>query len=383
MRTIDLVYFDAGGGHRAAANALKLVIERQGRPWHLRMMNLQEVLDSLDIFRKITRIRLQDLYNLLLKKGWTLGSAQLLPIVHLIIRLYHGAQVRLLTEYWRRAPPDMVVSLVPNFNRAMFESLRAVDPAIPLVTIITDFGDYPPRFWMERQDQYLVCGTAKATAQASALGYPEERVLRTSGMILHPRFYDVPSLNRAEERQRLGLAPKLPTVLVLFGGQGSGVMVEILERLNRSGLPLQVILICGKNDKLAARLKAMPAVVPRFIEGFTNEVPYYMRLSDVFVGKPGPGSISEAVAMGLPVIVERNAWTLPQERYNTEWVEEHGVGIVLRSFREIDKAVARMLEPMTLERYRLAAAAIRNRAVFEIPELLAQILEENLEPTVA
>ena len=87
--------------------------------------------------------------------------------------------------------------------------------------------------------------------------------------------------------------------------------------------------------------------------------------------------------MGLPVIVERNAWTLPQERYNTRWVEEHGVGVVLRSFREIDQALARMLEPITMERHRMAAAAIRNRAVFEIPELLAQILEENLEPTVA
>jgi 1,2-diacylglycerol 3-beta-galactosyltransferase len=383
MRTIDLVYFDAGGGHRAAANALKLVIERQGRPWHLRMMNLQEVLDSLDIFRKITGIRLQDIYNAILKKGWTLGSAQLLPVMRLIIRLYHREQVRFLSEYWKPLRPDMVVSLVPNFNRAMFEALRIVDPAIPFVTILTDFADFGPHFWMERQDQYLVCGTAKAVEQARALAYPEDRILRTSGMILHPRFHETPALNRAEERQRLGLAPDRPTVLVLFGGQGSTVMIEILDRLNRSEMPFQVILICGRNEKLADRLKSMPTAVPRFIEGFTNEVPYYMRLSDVFIGKPGPGSISEAVAMGLPVIVERNAWTLPQERYNTRWVEEHGVGIVLRSFREIDTAVAHMLEPIVLERYRQASAAICNRAVFEIPELLAQILEENLDPAAA
>jgi 1,2-diacylglycerol 3-beta-galactosyltransferase len=63
MQRVDLVYFDAGGGHRAAANALLQVIGGQKRPWDVRMINLQELLDPLDIFRKITGLRLEDLYN--------------------------------------------------------------------------------------------------------------------------------------------------------------------------------------------------------------------------------------------------------------------------------------------------------------------------------
>ena len=63
-----------------------------------------------------------------------------------------------------------------------------------------------------------------------------------------------------------------------------------------------------------------------FVEGFTKEVPRYMQLADYFIGKPGPGSVSEALAMKLPVIVESNAWTLPQERYNGEWVRERASG---------------------------------------------------------
>jgi len=74
VRRIDFVFFDAGGGHRAAATALQLAIQQSGRPWDVRLMNLQEVLDRMDIFRQITRIRMQDVYNLLLRKGWTLGS---------------------------------------------------------------------------------------------------------------------------------------------------------------------------------------------------------------------------------------------------------------------------------------------------------------------
>jgi 1,2-diacylglycerol 3-beta-galactosyltransferase len=99
-----------------------------------------------------------------------------------------------------------------------------------------------------------------------------------------------------------------------------------------------------------------------------------MHLSDFFVGKPGPGSISEALAMKLPVVVQCNAWTLPQERYNTVWVRQTETGVVLPGFHKINEAVARLIEPATLARYRANAAAIRNRAVFEVPDILQRIL---------
>ncbi len=121
----------------------------------------------------------------------------------------------------------------------------------------------------------------------------------------------------------------------------------------------------------------MPLRYPRFIEGFTSEIPRYMRMADYFIGKPGPGSVSEALAMKLPLLVASNAWTLPQERYNAEWVREKGVGIVMKSFREIERALAELLQPDNFARYRANAAAIRNQAVFEIPDILAQILERS------
>jgi hypothetical protein len=365
VKRIQFLYFDAGGGHRAAATALKAVIEQQNRPWEITLVNLQELLRPLDIFRKITRIDLQDLYNLMLSKGWTLGSAQLLQMVHGVIRLYHSATLPLLKRHWTETQPDLVVSLVPNFNRAMFESLENTRP---FVTILTDFADYPPHFWMERQNQLLICGTPKAVEQAVAMGYGKDRIFRASGMILRPNFYESVDEDRGAQRTRLGLDPARPTGLVLFGGQGSKVMLEIARSLDK----VQLILICGKNAKLAEQLRALPGSVPRLIEGFTSEIPFYMRMSDFFIGKPGPGSISEAIAMHLPVIVERNAWTLPQERYNAEWVREHNVGVVLPDFRGIQAAVDQMLP--SLDQYRARAAAIENRAVFEIPEILERIL---------
>jgi 1,2-diacylglycerol 3-beta-galactosyltransferase len=349
------------------------VIEQQGRPWEIRLVNLQEIMDSLDIFRKYTGIRMQDVYNVMLQKGWTLGSAQGTVLMHGLIRLYHGGQVRLLREFWKQGERDLVVSLIPNFNRALRESL----PATPLVTILTDLADYPPHFWIERQDQYLICGTEKAVQQARALGHPPEHIFPTSGMILRPTFYQPVTADRASERRRLGLDPDLPTGLVLFGGQGSSVMPEIAKRVTAHA---QFIFICGRNKKLAERLRGIKTTFPKYVEEFTSEIPYYMHLSDFFVGKPGPGSISEAIAMRLPVVVERNAWTLPQERYNTEWIREKQVGVVLPSFRTIDVGLRELLDPANFGRFRANAAAITNRAVFEIPEILETLLRSETRP---
>jgi 1,2-diacylglycerol 3-beta-galactosyltransferase len=376
---LDFIYFDAGGGHRAAALALREVCERQQRPFDIRLVNLQELLDSLDVFRKLTGIRLQDLYNLMLKKGWTLGSAELMRGMQVIIRLFHGRQVAMLAEFWKTNPPDLVVSMVPHFNRALRQSLDRTLPSTPLVTVITDIADYPPHFWMERQDQHIVCGSDKAVQQALGIGYQQDCVHQVSGMILNPRFYDlepIPSDERARARAGLGFDPEQPIGLVLFGGQGSRVMIEIARRLpNR-----QLLMVCGHNEKLRRTLGAMPHQAPLFVEGFTKEIARYMQLCDYFIGKPGPGSISEAVSMKLPVIVERNLFTLPQERYNADWVREQGVGIVLPHFREIARAVDELLEPGAYARFRAATERLHNRAVFEIPDILERLVHPGSPP---
>ncbi len=371
---IEFVFFDAGGGHRAAATALQLAIQNQGHSRQVSLMNLQELLDRLDILKKYAGIRIQDFYNTMLRNGWTLGSPQLMRVLQLVIRLYHRPTVRMLEDHWRETQPDMVVSFVPHFNRALCESYAHVFPGRPFLTVLTDLADYPPHFWIERQSQFLVCGTPKAVEQAKSMGHPCDHIFRVTGMILHPRFYEPRVENPAAERERLGLRADLPTALVLFGGHGSRAMLQIAERIERSNLPVQMIYICGKNEQLAAALRSSTSRHPRIVEGFTTRVNYYMQLADFFIGKPGPGSVSEAIAMGLPVIVECNAWTLPQERYNAKWIVENEVGIVLPNFRHVEQAVSRLIEPATLARYRSSASKLQNRAVFEIPDVIDGLL---------
>src|ERR1700675_4957940 len=128
MERIEFCFFDAGGGHRAAATALAMSIRSQGLSWDVRLSNLQELLDELDILKKSTGIRIQDFYNQMLRTGWTLGSPQLMRVLQLVIRMYHRPTVSLLGAHWKETQPDMVVSFVPHFNRALCESFGRVFP---------------------------------------------------------------------------------------------------------------------------------------------------------------------------------------------------------------------------------------------------------------
>lgn len=374
MTTVDLIYFNAGGGHRASALALQSVLGEQGRPWDVRLVNLFEVLDPSGRFKRLTGKAPEDWYNQRLARGWTLGMAHELKVLQGLIRLAHPTLVRKLRRHWQRTRPDLVVSLIPNFNRALYDSLAAALPGVPYVTVLTDLADLPPHFWIERdQPQHFVCGTPRAVQQALALGHSEDRVHASSGMILRPEFYRPATLDRAGEQRRLGLDPQRPTGLVLFGGHGSKAMLGIAERLSNT----QLILVCGHNQALAERLRAQPSTARHVVIGFSSDIPAWMRLADFFIGKPGPGSVSEAVQLGLPVIVVNNAWTMPQERYNADWVSEQRLGIVMGSFRGVDSAVAQLLDG--LDAYRARVDRIQNRALFEIPDILARVLAESGE----
>ena len=376
-RKITIVFFDAGGGHRSAAEALKTVLQGGEQPWDVHLLNLQDELDKLDVVRRATGIRLQDAYNLILRKGWTRLTPQLLPVLQAVIRMYHRPVVKMLRKYWEKNPADLVLSVIPHFNRALVESIHKSSPRTAFVTLLTDFADYPPHFWMERESEYLICGTERAEQQAFALGHDRSHVFLASGMIMKPKFYQKTAVNRAEERKKLGLDPNLPIGIVLFGGHGSSTMLDIVKRLDAGKSQMQLLLICGKNQKLLESIKALTTRFPKFVEGFTQNVDYYMALADFFIGKPGPGSISEALQFSLPVIVECNSSTLPQERYNAQWVTEKRMGIVLKNFREINAGVEHLLEPTTYAELRKNAAGYTNRALFEIPGFLDEILQRH------
>jgi len=383
-RKIHVLFHDAGGGHRNAAVALKAVCQQQTRPWEINLLQFQDLTDHLDVLRRLTGIRIQDQYNLLLRNGWTWGSVYLLRVLQLTIRVFHKPLVKLLVDYWREHPADLLVSVIPHFNREIAESWQSVYPGRPFVTIITDLADFPPRFWIEPiSEQIVVVGCERAEQQARDFGKTEKNLFRASGMILRPEFYSEQKESRLAIRSTLGLDPELPTAIVLFGGYGSNVIYDIVQQIDAARLPLQMILVCGKNEKLAVRLRATKWNLPLHIVGFTREVNRLMHAAEFLIGKPGPGSIAEAMISGLPVLVECNSSTLPQERYNTEWVVEKNVGVVVKTLKNAVPAVRSLLEPGKLADLQSNVKSLQNRAVFEIADFLATQLQKNLVPESA
>lgn len=410
-RVVEIIYFDAGGGHRSAMCALSEMLAEQHPGWTIKSTNLQALLEPIDPIYKFTDklsvirevldemkpkltppfqklletiaprltfkvLQSDQFYNEMLKRGATGNLDVILPILQAFIRLSSRRITALLRQHWLTPgnKPDMVVSVIPNFNRVLFRGLKKIYPHVPYITIMTDMVDIPPHFWMEKQNQTVICGTPKAYQQAlKSKFYRPENIHHVSGMILKKFFYnDSPSEQVTFKSLGLSSSSTTKTALVMFGGYGSVVAEEIVDQINRSALDAQTIVMCGNNKELYERLRGKNRCCP---VSFKTDVTPYLRLADFMIGKAGPGSISEAVHMGCPVLVEGGSTLLPQERPNIDWILQNSVGATVKDFStETADAVRRMIENLDLYQANIAQLP-KNRAVFEIAEILGRIMQ--------
>ncbi|MEL7351412.1 MAG: glycosyltransferase [Cyanobacteria bacterium P01_A01_bin.116] len=380
---VNVVTGQGGGGHYAAYRAIKAAAEQAGLPWEFQVTDMDDIITDLTAQNEIQNayemfgISGHDLYNLMVRSGWTWMWPLKMRLNKFMVKLNYEVGCEFFEQHWRKQQPDLVVSVMPLYNKGLAESLQKACPGVPYVTVMTDLADYPPAFWLEPEaDSHTVCGTDKAIEQGRSLGVAADRLVKASGMVVHPKFYQRPELDRPSEREKLSLDAQKLTGVVMFGGNGSSDMLDIAQKLESYHETLQLIFLCGRNEALAESLRQLPGRQQRFITTFTEDIPYYMQLADFFMGKPGPGSLSEALMMDLPVITTCGAGTLVHERYNAQWVMDNQLGIVLKHFKQVRKAVEQFLVPNVFERYRANAIAQKNTGVFEVLELLQQLLGE-------
>jgi len=292
-----------------------------------------------------------------------------------LIRRLQGPLARKVGAILRERPPALAVSLFPNMNAVLRDAVRQACPGRQFWVVLTDLADFPPHFWMERGLDRVVVGSERAVEQARALGLPPEAVRRASGMVLHPRYYPrAGAAARAQARQDLGLPEGAFVATMLFGGKGSSEMHPLSQALLQAVPEAHLVAICGNNPPLYESLAEIEAGAGGRLHrvGFTKRVADYLAASDVLVTKPGPGSISEAFHQGVPVVVTCNDATIPQERYNAQWVADGGLGLVVTGWKEMAPAVAALVrDPQHLARLRANVAALsENRAVFEVLDLI-------------
>jgi 1,2-diacylglycerol 3-beta-galactosyltransferase len=374
-----LFVIEAGGGHRAAANALVAAAQQTGRPWSFREVKLQEALAGVDFTRRLTGLSMEAAYNAMIRRRWTRFLAPMLRMLHAVIALFHGRLVAELARQLAPLRPLAAVSVLPNFNGVIRDALRAAHPGVPFLVLLTDFADFPPHFWIEPGVERVIVGSDEAVRQARALGLPAERISRSSGMVLHPRFYPRPGPEtRTRVRSTLDFTDADFVVLVLFGGQGSPEMRPLVETLLARSPDWRVIAICGDNPALFASLQPAEAAAAGRLRrlGFTDRVSDYLAACDVLVSKPGPGTLAEAFHQRVPAVVTHDARTIPQERFNARLVESQGLGLAVRHWRDAPAAVARLAGDPDLGRQvrRRLAELPENRAVYEALDVIEREL---------
>jgi glycosyltransferase involved in cell wall biosynthesis len=377
---VALFLVDAGGGHRATANALVAAAEARGCPWRFRVTSIQAVLNRLDVVRRATGLPIEEVYNLLLRRQWTAHLVPLLRLLQLSIRALRVPLRKRIARELRSIAPAAVVSVAPNFNAILRDAVREACPGRPFAVLLSDLADFPPHFWIEPGVDLVIVGTDRGAAQAREAGLAPERIGRTSGMVLHPRFYPRPGPEvRASVRRELGLSEEDPAAALLFGGKGCREMLGLAAALLRENDRFRVVALCGDNPPLLGQMGSLAARSNGRLHplGFTDRVRDYLAACDVVAMKPGPGSLAEALHVGTPVVVIRNRRTIPQERFNADLVTERGLGLVVGDWDELPHAIGSVLtDPDLRERLRAGIAALpENRAVWEALDLVGAFVD--------
>jgi processive 1,2-diacylglycerol beta-glucosyltransferase len=373
-----LFYVDAGGGHRNVAQALAAAAEERRTTWRFDAVNFQKIVAPLDFTRRITGRSAEDLYNVLLRREWTVTMVPLLRVLQGLIRLRYRALVRHLVRYFGEQPaPAAVLSVFPNFNAVLRDACRSALPGVPFGVLVTDLADFPPHFWIEPGLDYLILGSERAAEQACAVGLRPDVFTRVSGMVLHPRFHveqDAADV-RARLRAEVGFAAEDFVILLLFGGKGSPEIERLASGLLAESPSWRVAVICGDNPALLARMQALRNLhgLRLHVTGFTSRVAEYMHASDLLVTKPGPGSLAEAWHCGLPVVVAGNRDTIPQERFNVRYLIEQDLGVAVERWADAPAAVRALVgNGDRLRRVRENLAHLPpNRAVYEALDVIA------------
>ena len=397
---------DTGGGHRSAANAIRAAMDVIApeadlptipashssitaselpfapsgylpaawsgalRPWHA---------DIHDIFQECGRSPIRQTMRLY---GPTVTNSPTLyagfyyatntpPIFAALSALNKSLIRRGLVEALPRWRPDLIVSVHPLLTQPTLEIVKRVFGAkIPAITVVTDLVRFH-RAWAMPDVDLCIVPTLAAQDLMVQMGMPANKI-RLIGMPIHPKFC-LPSAGRATTLQALGLDPDRFTVLLVGGGDGVGTLGESARAIAASGLPIQQIVVTGRNRRLRDELLAEQATfgAPSVILGFVENMPDLMRAADIIVTKAGPGTIAEALACGLPIIL---TGAIPgQEVGNIEYVESQGVGQLARTPEAIVEALQGYVtsDPTAYAALRDNARQLsKPRASFEIANLI-------------
>ena len=383
MKRILILMSDTGGGHRASAEALRdALAERFGDAVQVDMVDLwiQHTPPPLNRVPKAYRFLVDDLpwlYQFIYEAGERPNLVEpLMRVTAAFLQPFIGPALA-------RFHPDLIVSVHPLMQEIPLQVLAQMRWAIPFATVVTDLVTVPP-VWFDPSVTLCFVPTDEAYHLALRSGLTSEQ-LRRCGLPIRPAFARKVR-PKALLRQELGMANGVPAALIVSGAEGMGPVGDIARAVAHrlaaeprdQGLAAgQLVVICGRNDPLRHELAARRWPVPTVVKGFVDNIWDWMAASDCIITKAGPGTIAEALALGLPILL--SGYIPGQETGNVPYVLKHGVGLYLEEPQQIAEVISGWFGPQRANLQQMAIQARRlghPRAAYDIAEEIAKLLAE-------
>jgi 1,2-diacylglycerol 3-beta-galactosyltransferase len=374
-KRILILMSDTGGGHRAAAEAIKEALERR----HGTDV-LVEMVDVLKQYAPKPFSYLPEFYPFWIKKGklswgiwYQISNAKpnanaIMSGFKLIVR--RGVKRMLVREQYA----DAIINVHPLFSTPAMSVLKRQADRPPFITVVTDLVT-THTWWYDRRCDRTLVPTQPALEVGIKHGMKREK-MRVTGLPVNPKFADR-LVSKPEARASLKWTDGVPTLLMVGGGDGMGPLKDIAQRLDALPYPLQLAIVAGRNEDLRKDLQSVKWKHPVHVYGFVTNMPELMAAADLLVTKAGPGTISEACIAGLPMILSD---AIPgQEDGNVQYVVENDAGVFAPGPEKVIAAVQEFLEqgPEKLAKSAENAKRIaRPDAVWEIADEVWNLANE-------
>ncbi len=363
---IIFLFTDAGGGHRSAGEAVIEALRLDyGDRFDVKMV------DILKTYGPPMINRLPDWYPWMVRSRrlWRLmfRTTDGLSQVKLGMTLLYPYVRREVKRFLTENPGDLFVSVHPGANYAIMRFLGADRPTF--VSIVTELTNVHA-VWYHPQTDLCLVPTEVGRQRALKYGWPPQKV-QVVGLPVSYQFCQ-PGKDRTILRQQLDWPVDRPVVLLMGGGEGMGPMEETAVSISKNCPEIALAMVAGRNQSLRDSLEAYSWPIPVRIYGFTNQVADFMQAADILVTKGGPGTISEALNAGLPMIIY--TYLPGQEEGNVAYIVENRAGVYAPGAGRVVKAIREWIEDPA--RRNETAEACRRLARPDAARTIAKILAE-------
>lgn len=365
-----LLMSDTGGGHRAAAEAIRDAL-------YLKYGKDEVEAELLDVLR-LTRFPMNfmpEFYPWLInhsKGSWGFGYriSNTSRRAAMLSRTLYMANARRFKRMARENPVDIVVCVHSVIARPSLRAWQSLKERPPFITVVTDLVS-THSFWYDNQADFTMVPTQAAFDKGLASNMPAEK-MKITGLPVNPAFMDG-LIGQNEAREALGWEEDKITILMVAGGDGMGPLFETAQAINALNADIQLVVIAGRNKTLKDKLESSQWNQTTHIYPFVTNMPQLMDAADIIVTKAGPATISEAAIAGLPMILMD---AIPgQETGNVTHVIENDAGAWAPEPHQVAAVLKEWLgggQELLQQKVKNAKSVARPEAVWDIADTVME-----------